>query len=211
MNFNKILFLAPHADDELGCSATLSKFIEQGSKVFIAVFTFSQESIPKKFDENIGKVEFHKSMKILGINKKNIFEYNFKVRYFPRDRQGILEELIVLKNKIKPDLILLPASVDIHQDHHVITKEGIRAFNKISSIFGYEIPHNTSNFNSTGFIEIKNKHLQTKIKCLNCYKSQKHRPYVKKKLLKSLARMRGIQSGVKMAEAFEIIKLRIDL
>jgi LmbE family N-acetylglucosaminyl deacetylase len=209
MIFNKILFLGPHTDDEMACSGTLCKFMEEGSQIFVAVFSFCEESVPPKFPKNILHTEFNEAMNILKINPDNIFKYNFKVRYFPRDRQEILEKLILLKNKIKPDLILLPALVDIHQDHHIIAKEGIRAFNKISSIFGYEIPCNMSNFNGTGFIEIKDKHLQTKIKSLNCYKSQKNKPYTKKEFVKSFVKMRGVQSGVKMAETFEIIKLKI--
>lgn len=208
--FNKILFLGAHTDDELACSAALSRFIEEDKKVFIVVFSFCEESVPKQFPKNILRSEFNQAMKVLKINKKNIFKYDFKVRYFPENRQAILEEITILKNKIKPDLVLLPALTDIHQDHHTVTKEGIRAFNKTnSSIFGYEIFPNITNFSNTGFIKIKNRHLKAKIKSSSCYKSQEHRPYAKKELFKGLAKLRGIQSGVDMAEAFEIIKFKI--
>lgn len=208
MIFNKILFLGPHTDDELSCSATLSKFIEAGSQVFIAVFSFCEESVPEGFDKNVLDLEFDKVMQVLKIDPKNIFKYNFLVRYFPTYRQKILEELIVLKNKIKPDLVLLPGTTDIHQDHHVIAQEGIRAFNKTSSIFGYQLFHNVTKNNINGFSEIKDRHINIKIKSLSCYRSQEHRTYMKKQLVQSLAELHGIQSGVKMAETFEIIKLK---
>jgi len=135
MNFKKVLLLIPHTDDEFSCSATLAKFLEEGKEIFVAVFSFCEESVPDGFEKNILRYEFDKSMQVIGINKKNTFKYDFKVRYFPRDRQEILEELVILKNRIKPDLVLLPTLSDIHQDHHVIAEEGVRAFNKSSSIF----------------------------------------------------------------------------
>jgi len=209
MNFNKVLFLGSHTDDESACSATLAKFLEGGSEIFVAVFSFCEESVPEGFEKDILRSEFDKAMQVIGINKKNIFKYDFKVRYFPRDRQEILEELIILKNKIKPDLVLLPTLTDIHQDHHTIAEEGIRAFNKTSSIFGYELPQNIIGFQDTGFIKIEKKHLDIKVNALKCYKSQAHRTYVTREFLKGLAQMRGVQAGVEMAEGFEVIRLRI--
>jgi len=207
--FNKVLFLGPHADDECGCSATLARFLEENLEVFVAIFSFCEESVPTGFEKDVLRSEFGKASQVIGINKENIFKYNFKVRHFPRDRQKILEELIILKDKIKPDLVLLPTLADIHQDHHTVAEEGIRAFNKNSSIFGYELPQNITSFINTGFIEIKNRHLDIKINSLRCYKSQAHREYVTKEFLKGLAKIRGIQAGVKIAEGFEVIKLRI--
>jgi len=64
----------------------------------------------------------------LGIKKENIITYDFPVREFPKYRQEILEKLIVLKKEVQPDLVLLPSSSDIHQDHHQIYIEGLRAF-----------------------------------------------------------------------------------
>jgi len=207
MTFNKILFLGAHTDDELACSATLCKFMEKGSEIFVAVFSFCEESVPSGFPKNILNSEFDKAMRVLGI--KNIFKYNFKVRYFSRDRQAILEELIILKNLINPDLVLLPATTDIHQDHNVISTEGIRAFNKTSSIFGYEIFPNNTNFHSNGFVQINLEHLNKKINSLNCYKSQAFRSYSKEKIINGIAMARGLQIDVDIAEAFEIIRLKI--
>jgi len=115
----------------------------------------------------------------------------------------------VLRKKVNPDLVLLPARCDIHQDHQTISAEGIRAFNKTSSIFGYESMQNTTNFRPNIFVEIKPQHFFSKMKSSNCYKSQVHRPYFKSGQIASVAIMRGGQMGVEMAEAFEAIGLKI--
>jgi LmbE family N-acetylglucosaminyl deacetylase len=210
--FNKILFLGPHTDDELACSGTLCKFMEEGSEIFVAVFSFCEESIPSEFPKDILYTEFNEAMNVLKINPGHIFRYHFKVRYFPSNRQEILEQLIILKNIIQPDLVLLPTPTDIHQDHNTISQEGVRAFHKTSSsIFGYHHFQNTTGFYNNGFIEIKQKHLDIKIKSLNCYKSQyeKNKNFINRNVIETMARMNGFQADMEMAETFEIIKLKI--
>ena len=48
-----ILVLAPHADDgELGCGGTLSRLIEEGSRITYMCFSMCEESIPLGFSKN---------------------------------------------------------------------------------------------------------------------------------------------------------------
>jgi len=46
-NHKKILVLAPHTDDELGCGGAIAKLIDSGKEVFWAVF--SKAFVPKSF------------------------------------------------------------------------------------------------------------------------------------------------------------------
>lgn len=208
MFFEKILFLGAHPDDEFSCSGTLIKFLEEGANIFFTVFSFCEESIPNGFPKNVLKIELDNALNILGIKNENIYKYSFKVRNFPKYRQEILEELIILKNKIKPDLILLPSFSDIHQDHHTIAIEGLRAF-KHNAIFGYELPHNITTFQHACFIKIEERHLNKKIESLKCYKSQFHRSYANEEFIRGIAKVRGVQIGTDYAESFEVIRLKI--
>jgi len=208
MLFEKILFLGAHPDDEFGCSGTIIRFLEEGKKLFFAVFSFCEESVPKDFPKNILRSELDDALKVIGIKSENTFKYNFRVRHFPKFRQEILEELIILKNKINPDLVILPALSDIHQDHHTIAIEGLRAF-KQCTIFGYELPMNTMTFQHGCFIKIEERYLNKKIESLSCYKSQSHRPYANEEFIRGLAKIRGIQIGKDAAEAFEVLRLVI--
>ena len=65
-------------------------------------------------------------------------------------RADILEEIVKLRNKINPTLVLIPSPNDIHQDHQVIAAEGLRVFKKIS-VLGYELPWNNLNFTTQCF------------------------------------------------------------
>lgn len=208
MFFEKILFLGPHPDDEFSCGGTLIKFLENGSSVYFAVFSFCEESVPAGFPKDVLNAELDQALRVLGVKKENVHKYNFRVRHFPKYRQEILEELIVLKNKINPDLVLLPALSDIHQDHHTIATEGLRAF-KYRTILGYELPHNIITFQHACFVKIEEKHLIKKIESLKCYKSQLNRPYANEEFIRGLAKIRGAQIGEYAAEAFEILRLVI--
>ena len=145
---NKILILAPHTDDgELGCGATISKFIKEKKEVFYIAFSIAEESVPSGFPKNILENEVKKATKVLGIKSENLIINKFKVRNFPKYRQEILEEMVVLNKKINPDLVIMPSSFDIHQDHKTIYEEGLRAF-KNTSILGYEFMWNNFSFGS---------------------------------------------------------------
>ena len=206
-DFKKILVLAPHTDDgELGCGGTIARFVEEKKQVFYIAFSSAEKSVPRGLPRDILKKEVKKAVKIFGLFPKNLILFNHEVRDFPRYRQEILDEMIKLDKKIKPDLILLPSAHDIHQDHQVILQEGLRAFKKIS-ILGYELPWNNYIFNTDVFIPLKENHLLKKIKALSCYKSQLGRFYMSGDFIKSLAKTRGVQINVPYAEAFEVIRL----
>ncbi|MEX0596287.1 MAG: PIG-L deacetylase family protein, partial [Candidatus Paceibacterota bacterium] len=138
MNKNKILVLAPHTDDgELGCGATISKLINEGKDVYYVAFSICEESVPEGLPKNILETEVKKATKKLNISPENLIIKKFKVRYFPENRQQILEEIVSLNREIQPDLVFTPSSFDVHQDHKTIFEEARRAF-KNTSILGYE-------------------------------------------------------------------------
>ena len=206
-NFKKILILAPHTDDgEFGCGGTIAKFIEEKKEIFYVGFSAAEESIPKEFPKNTTKKEFKNATKILNIPSKNLTLFNYPVRKFPKYRQNILDDMIRLDKKIKPDLIILPSTYDTHQDHQVIAQEGFRAFKTISML-GYEVLWNNLTFNTTAFVLLEKKHLQKKIQAIKCYKSQSKRNYTSGELIRSLAITRGRQIRSNLyAEAFEVIR-----
>lgn len=209
-NFKKILVMAPHTDDaEIGCGGTIAKLGEAGGEIFWAVF--SKAFVPKDFssDSNIVLKELKQSAKIMRIKPKNLIIYDYPARHFPECRQDILEKMVKLNKKIEPDLILLPSTYDIHQDHQVISQEGFRAFKKTSSILGYEYPWNNRFFKTDLFVSLHERHIFKKIKSLSCYRSQNNKPYISEDLIKSWSITHGVRIDVQYAEAFEVIRLII--
>lgn len=205
-NFKKVLVLAPHTDDgEFGCGATINKLVEQGADVYYAAFSACEQSVLPQFPKDILITEVKEATKILGIKPENLILFKYNVRTFNYYRQQILEDIIELKNVIKPDLVFTPSVNDIHQDHATISNEAVRAF-KFTSILCYELPWNNFNFATTCFSQLEEKHIQVKLNALKEYQSQAHRPYADEDFIRSLARIRGVQIGTHYAEVFEVVR-----
>lgn len=205
----RVLVLAPHTDDgELGCGSTIYKYIEEGAEVFYAAFSICTRSLPAGMDPFTLEREVKAATKILGVKPENLILFDYDVRHFPANRQPILEEMVKINKEIKPDLVLLPNSDDIHQDHEVIANEGLRAF-KQTTLLGYELPWNSLSFPTSCFVKLEERHVAKKIEALKEYKSQAHRTYLNEAFIRGWALTRGTQIGSPFAEAFEVVRLII--
>jgi len=205
INNQKILLLAPHPDDpEFSCGGSIAKWAET-NEIYYAAFSPCNKSLPNGFADNILYQEILESISCLGIPQEHLFTYDFPVREFPAFRQEILETLIILKKEIVPDLVIMPNSKDVHQDHHVIYEEGLRAF-KHCCLLGYELPWNSLDFVSNFHVKISGENLLQKWNAISAYKSQASRPYSSKDVFEGLARVRGLQVNAQYAEAFEMIR-----
>jgi len=208
--FDRILIVSPHTDDgEIASGGTIARFIEEGKEVYYVAFSSCEISVPNAFLEDILKIECRNATEILGIPTENVILLDYEVRTFPLHRQEILDDMIKLNEKIKPDLVLVPSSNDIHQDHKTICAEALRAFKKTSSIWGYEHPWNNLTFTTDIFVRLEEKHIKKKIDALKQYKSQDFRPYFDEKYIKALAYTRGTHVNFIFAETFELLRLLV--
>lgn len=201
-----ILILAPHTDDgELGCGGTMARFIEEGKEVYYVAFSTCKNSLPPEDPEDRLERELFLAMKSYGIDKNHLFVLNYPVREFNSHRQAILDDMIRIGNQLQPKYVFAPSLNDVHQDHHVIAEEAIRAFKK-TTLLAYEVPWNNLQFNNQTFIKLRRKHIEQKIKAIACYESQKTRPYVAEDFTIGQARTHGVKAGCEFAEVFELIR-----
>lgn len=202
----RVLVLAPHTDDgEFGCGGTISRFLEQGREVFYAAFSTAAESVPPQYPSDILESEVRAGTRSLGIDPANLLIYKYRVRHLPHARQEILEELVRLRDELRPDTVLMPSADDLHQDHQTVSMEGLRAF-KMVTVLGYELPWNNIRFDSRHFVVLQERHVQAKVAALRCYESQKERAYSQQDFIWSWARTRGVQIGATYAEAFDVLR-----
>ena len=189
----KILLLAAHPDDiEFGMGATISKLIRERHEIYL--FCFCDCEI---------KDEFYKSMELFP-EIKVIGFYDYEVRTLPIHRQQVLE---ILKNTtpFNMDVVYLPCSFDIHQDHQVIHNEGVRAF-KHSSIYGYSFAWNNIKEDLRHFEIVTTFDIDKKMAAIECYKSQKNRYYSGTDFILSQIKVSGQKVKQNFAECFEIIR-----
>lgn len=208
----RILILSPHTDDaELGCGATIAKFVSQGLDVFWVCFSTAEDSLPKSFPKDALEKEFKEVLQFLHIapNKSSILKYD--VRKLSEVRQDILEILVKTRDSFKPDVMIGTSLNDFHQDHQVVANEMIRAFKTSAIIISYELPWNHVDFKTQLFSKIDKVHLDKKVQILGFYKTQlvAKRFYFNEEFITGLARVRGTQVNNEFAEAFEVIRWQI--
>ncbi|MEC8929391.1 MAG: PIG-L deacetylase family protein [Verrucomicrobiota bacterium] len=207
VEFNNVLVLAPHTDDgELGCGGMMARLGEEGARVQYAAFSTAEQSVPEGLPPNILKTEVREATRRLGIAEADLHIYEHEVRKLNYARQEILEELVRLREANDFDLVLAPALQDLHQDHHTVAEEAVRAF-KGTTIWGYELIWNNLSFNTQAFVELGERHVEAKVEALAAYASQRHRAYMDGEFIWSQARVRGVQIGVSWAECFEVVRL----
>jgi LmbE family N-acetylglucosaminyl deacetylase len=205
---SRALVLGAHIDDEFGCAGTVARLVEAGLEVHLAAFSPATESVPQEFPPDALTREAIDAIRVLGIPPDRFRYYDFPVRHFPEHRQEILELLVVLRQEIEPDLVLVPATGDIHQDHGVMASETLRAF-KHTTVLGYEMPMNTVTFEHSCFVRLEERHMEAKLAHAAAYRSQAFRPYFAPEAIRALATIRGLQINQPAAEAFEVIRMAI--
>ncbi|KAA8976809.1 PIG-L deacetylase family protein [Halospina sp. K52047b] len=209
--FYNVLVLAPHTDDaELGCGGTIARLIEEGASVTVAAFSTAAESLPSGMPSDQLEREFKEGMSRLGVLPDHILVYGYQVRRLSYSRQEVLDEIVAMRRQLKPDMVLMPASTDLHQDHQVVHNEGLRAFKDIT-IWGYELPWNHIDFAAQAFMTLEKHHLEAKWHALEAYESQvaKGRRYFQRDLMFGLASVRGLQVNTNYAESFEVYRIRM--
>ena len=97
----------------MGAGGTISYLLDKGAMVYYAAFSTAEESVPAHMPKDILKPEVKNTTQKLGIKKDNLFIYNYQVRKLNYHRQGILEDMIKLRNCEDFNPILMPSMNDI--------------------------------------------------------------------------------------------------
>lgn len=216
-----ILAVGAHPDDvELGCGAALSLFKEKGHEVYILVLTKGEAS----GDPKIRMKECELSAKTLGVDK--LFFGSLQDTKISDGVQTIIEieEIITL---IKPDIVFAHSYKDGHQDHRNAGMAALSAARNSKKVLLYESPAALRDFCPQVFIDVSST-FGIKLKALEAFGSQAQKIYFKgsngaenhnessifphvSNAVEGLARFRGFQAGVALAEAFEVGKLLLEI
>ncbi len=207
VDFKRIVVISPHTDDgELGAGGTIARFLGEGKEVYYVAFSGCELSVPVGLPKDILRKECVRSTSAVGLPAERVKLLDYQVRTFPQHRQEILEELVRISRELQPDLVMVPSSQDMHQDHGTIYQESLRAFKRNASIWGYEHPWNNLTFTTDIFVKLNEEHVQKKLKALSEYKSQGSRGYMKESNVRSLLTARGAQLDTEYAETFELVR-----
>ena len=218
---NKVLFIAPHPDDEtLGCGGTILRHKAAGDKIYWLIMTnISVETGYDKIQVKKRRQEIDNVAKEYGFKK--VFKLDLqttKLDVIPRGQ--IIESVSKVINKVKPHVFYIPNRNDVHSDHKVtfdavISSTKTFRFPFVKKILMYEVisetefspPLQDSAFIPNGFSDISD-YLDKKISIMNIYRGEmSEHPFPRSaENLKALATFRGATAGVRYAEAFMILK-----
>jgi LmbE family N-acetylglucosaminyl deacetylase len=202
-----ILAIGAHPDDiEFGCGGALIKYTQKSHRLFLLVMTGGglggSSSVRTKEQEASGK--------ILGAEK--IFWGGYDDSHLIVDVEliGKIEAVIT---ETKPDFIFCNFPDDTHQDHRHLAQAIMSATRYIRNVLFYEGP-TTQNFNPQVFVDISDT-LDRKVEALQAHHSQVMKTNIEDlsivEVARSSANFRGIQGRVKYAEAFQSLRLFINI
>lgn len=211
----KILILAAHPDDEvLGMGGTIKKL---SGKNQVDLCVVSEGATAQYIDKKMIKVRKEsckKSSKILGIRNITFLD-------FPDMKLDTISHLEINKSlekvvtKINPEIVFTTPYNDLNKDHQIVFESTLvvtRPFSStVKEVLTYELPGIKKNpFVPNRYVEIT-KEIAHKIKAFKMYKSEiEDFPHPRSiKAIENLSIQRGVESGLKNAEAFQIIRSTI--
>jgi len=225
----RLLIIAPHADDEIGCSGLIDKVKKGGGKVYIQILAMGafNKFGSKKITKENWKKEFIQLKKFLKIDDYDItFFDDDKILRLDTIPLAEIVNVIELKSKIsiskiRPTIVAIPTIFSYHQDHISTFKASITALrvrpqtkeNFVpNTVLSYEAPEYSSwspyseigKFSPNFYLQLDKKDVKRKITALNIYKSQLRKNHRDKNSILRLSSFRGAEIGAEYAEAFHI-------
>lgn len=186
---SKILICSAHPDDyELGCYGTIKKLEAEGNDTAFLV---------------------------LGEGRGHDLDNQF-------DKMPLLHWVHEVELKIaehEPDIIFTHCKTDLNIDHRMTYQAVLTATRPmrdccVKEIYSFEVPSSTEwsfeGFRPNVFFEISEEYLQCKLKTLQEKYSLEMRKYPHPRSdrgIRVLAQCRGMQVGVRYAEAFELVRM----
>ena len=215
----KILIISAHADDEsFGMGGTLKKFQDEGYELHWLIFTKVWEPKWSKDILNERKIAIENIKKQLSINTIEQWEFlDNRLDIIPIDE--LQSRLIISFEKVRPEWVFVPSPWDFNHEHEIVfnivqmsTKPYYSSY--IEKIIAYEIPSSTDStfktfkqFPFNLYINIE-KYIESKVELIKNYKSELMEfPHPRSiEYVKSLAKVRGAESGLLYAEGFHILR-----
>jgi LmbE family N-acetylglucosaminyl deacetylase len=219
---NKILVVAAHPDDELlGVGGTIIRHILSGDEVSVLILADGETSRPgaaaKEIKRRLRQIkEVARKLKLKKLFIKNLPDQKL-------DTLPLLEIIQIVEGVIRavsPNIIYTHHSYDLNSDHRitfqaVLTACRPRANFCVKELLAFETPSSTewqikdeaSIFRPTRYVNIE-KVFKKKIKAIKIYQDElREYPHPRSAAaLENLAKFRGLEVGLKYAEAFQVIR-----
>lgn len=216
-----VLIIVAHTDDEtLGAGGTIARHVADGDTVYGIAMTDGVSSRNVQDDSSMRRQKnAEKAAKVLGLHWLDHGS-------FPDNAMDsvplleIVQFIEAAKAKVKPSLVYTHCGADLNIDHRIVCQAALAAFRpqpneicreirsfEVASATDYGHKDVTGIFQPNLYIAIDATWAK-KAEALHCYSAEmREAPHTRSyEGLANLARYRGFQVGVNMAEAFQILR-----
>jgi LmbE family N-acetylglucosaminyl deacetylase len=210
----RALIVVAHADDaELSMGGTLNELIKKDYQIKIVHTTLSDytDYNNKTLRTRAQAIdESSTALNSFGITDSQFLNFRTKRLQYNNETVEAINKII---DTFEPTIIFTHHVEDRHQDHCNTAKSVIGAARYHDNVLMFEpvYPSNTHlGFQPQIYIDMSTS-MQNKLYALSLHKTQFQKYDHWNELVISLARTRGIEIGVKYAEAFMPLKMRLSL
>lgn len=202
----RVLAIGAHSDDiEIGCGGTILRLVEEVDRLEVLWVVLSAQ------DERETEARASAAAFLRGADHE-VRIGGFRDAFFPHD-SSVKEFYEELKASISPDLVLVHARSDLHQDHRVACELAWNTF-RDHAILEYEIPKYDGDLGAPNvFVPLEARQVHRKAELLvEHFGTQRDKHWFTDDLFLSLMRLRGMEarSPTGYAEGFTGRKLRLD-
>jgi LmbE family N-acetylglucosaminyl deacetylase len=209
----KIVCMGAHpGDPEFGCGGTMAKYAQAGHSVVFIYLTRGEAGDPaKSYSESAALRTKEAETACNFLHVRPVFAGQIDGHtIFSNDKIDEIEKLIGIEN---PDIVFTQWPIDGHRDHQVTGAAALGVWTKSQrkfTLYFYEVNTGgeTMHFTPTDYVDISDVK-DLKREAMFSHKSQDpentYNDY-----FKPLETFRGLESGVKMAEAFILFKNKSD-
>ena len=202
-----VLFLGAHCDDvEIGCGGTMLRLREERPDLDLrwAIFTGNDERRREARES---------ALRFLGEDgPERVVFHDFRDGFLPHQGAEVKEAFEALKRLLQPDLVFTHHRLDRHQDHRLVSELSWNTW-RDHTILEYEIPKYDGELGQPNvFVPLSPEIVESKTKALlEVYPSQVAKEWFDADTLRSLLRLRGVESNAatRWAEGFHGRKLRL--
>src|SRR5438046_7488365 len=184
----------------------LTKYVQRGHVVFWLVGSDGARG----GDADVRRQEQKDAARILGA--REVFWGGYPDTEVPLSRELIVRLEAVIR-QVEPRMIFVNSPDDTHQDHRYLAQGAMSATRYVPNFLFFEVP-STVEFRPNCYTDIADV-LDLKLASLEAHRSQVAKTNIEDltilELAKSSANFRGIQARVKYAEAFQSVRLLLNL
>ncbi|WP_131745325.1 PIG-L family deacetylase [Frankia sp. Cppng1_Ct_nod] len=198
----RILALGAHSDDvEIGAGGTIVQLLARHPSATVHWVVFAGSGARGS--------EAEASVRdLLGGSLGSLHLHEVRDGFLPREWGGVKEILLQVARQVTPDVVFAPALSDAHQDHRTLGELAWQAF-RGAMILGYEIPKWDGDLMRPSlYIPLSEETVAAKLAHITQhFPSQKDKPWFDEETFRAVLRLRGVECGVRYAEAFEARKV----